>query len=273
MRILLINNYAYANPASEAVATLANGLIKRGHEITIISQKPIPWPLYPLYRLGCKIRDLSLDEGEIPPKPRGTKGIAKLYNLADGIAIWPWSFTDRNLTIQKLRKKIRAANFDACLGMMAGKEHLVWAVTMLGSGIPYIYSEPLPPEEIEKGWEREGRLAAMSGADAIHLLAPEYGAGLPDFMLSRVNILAMPGDGNMDAWEELFAKTATKKGATEMDGFANEPFASISRLYSLTKREWLWRNFGEPMPGSFEAWMRDNLWLKPKNWLKARAGK
>jgi glycosyltransferase involved in cell wall biosynthesis len=49
-------------------------------------------------------------------------------------------------------------------------------------------------------------------------------------------------------WESLFMELAAKKGHTVMDAFFAEPFASRARLSAAARREWLFRNFGEPMP-------------------------
>lgn len=273
LHILLINNHTFPHELPETVTGLANAMHERGHKVTIISQRPVPAILQPIYRLGCKIRDLSLPEGQTPPAPRGSKKLGQMYPLAKGIEIWPYNFTDRNLTIQKLRAKIRAANFDVCLAMLGDKSHLVWAVTMLGSGVPYIYSEFGSPEFMENvAWTRQGRLSAMSGADAIHFVEQGYIASLPNFMQERAVVIPRLATGNeqivYDAWEELLQKTAAKKGATEMDSFYEEPFASLARLYAMSKREWLWRDFGQPVPGSLEDWVQKNLWKKPRTWVK-----
>lgn len=273
LHILLVNNHTSPHKLPETVAALANAMRERGHKVTIISQRPVPAILQPIYRLGCKIRDMSLPEGQMPPTPRGSKQLGQIYPLTSGIEIWPYNFTDRNLSIQKLRAKIKAANFDVCVAMFGDKSHLVWAVTMLGSGVPYIYSEFASPDFMENvAWTREGRLSAMSGADAIHLLEPDYIGTVPDFMKEHVAVIPRITPDNAqsayDAWEGLLQKTAAKKGATEMDGFYEEPFASLARLYAMSKREWLWRDFGQPIPGSLEDWIQKNLWFKPRTWLK-----
>lgn len=256
LHILLVNNHTWPHELPETVSDLANAMHERGHRVTIISQRPVPAILQPIYRLGCKIRDLSLPKGQTPPTPRGSKKLEQMYPLAKGIKIWPYSFTDRNLSIQKLRAKIKAANFDVCLAMLGDKSHLVWAVTMLGSGVPYIYSEFESPDFMENvAWTREGRLSAMSGADAIHLLELGYIETVPDFMKEKVaaipRISSDKAQGAYDAWEDLLQKTAAKKGATEMDSFYEEPFASMARLSSRARSEWAIRNFGEPFPDTF----------------------
>ena len=56
-------------------------------------------------------------------------------------------------------------------------------------------------------------------------------------------------------WEWLLLATTASKGHTVMDRFAEEPFASMARLSSVARREWLYRDFGEPMPYSC-SWFR-----------------
>lgn len=58
-----------------------------------------------------------------------------------------------------------------------------------------------------------------------------------------------------EQWEQLLLTTAASKGHTVMDRFAEEPFASRARLSSVARREWLFRDFGEPMPYSC-SWFR-----------------
>lgn len=452
LHILLVNNYTARGGIPKAVAGLANAMAARGHRVTILSQKPVPRPLYPLYRLGRALRLMSYPPVAVPPPPAGTEPLARLYPLREDIRVIPFRFTDRNRTIQRLRAKIRALDPDVCVCPLPDGSHLVWAVTLLGSGVPYVYSEHHCPQAIEKEfWTRKGRLAAMSGADAIHLLLPSYLESLPDFLRGRAraipNAVALPdrtantdgepggrktllwlgrlheelkqcrlaldafallagrfpdwemhiaGDGQdaalvraharqlertsglggrirflgergdvwptlasaqafcfssrlegmpfalleaqasglpcaafagcpgvpdlirhehngllassmdapslarqlerlmadadlrrtlgrnarldaarfcesavYDAWEELLREAAARKGATEMDSFAAEPFASMARLSSLARREWLRRDFGDFMPHSFEEQVAWHLWHKPRRRLKA----
>lgn len=61
-----------------------------------------------------------------------------------------------------------------------------------------------------------------------------------------------------DAWEALLREAAGLKGATIMDAFGTEPFASMATLSSAARREWLYRDFGEPMPGTC-AWIKSRF--------------
>ncbi len=61
-----------------------------------------------------------------------------------------------------------------------------------------------------------------------------------------------------DAWEKLLADAAAMRGHTVMDSFRDEPFASMATLSSAARREWLYRDFGDPMPRTF-AWLRSRI--------------
>lgn len=451
LHILLVNNYTGRGGIPKAVSSLANAMAERGHKITIISQRPVPRLLKPLYDIFVKTRELSLPEGKRAPLPLGTEKLEDMYELHPDIKIIPYSFTDKNLTIQKLRKKIKAIDPDVCVCMLPDGSQLVWAVTLLGTGVPYIYSEHHCPETIENVfWTRKGRLAAMSGADAIHLLLPSYLESLPPHLRERAkaipNVCALPaakanpagiegerktllwlgrlhealkqcrlaldafallaakfpdwdmqiaGDGQdkemihahakelekkhglegrikflgeqkdvwpvfasaqafcfssrteglplalleaqasglpcvafsqcqgvadivkdgengllademtavamagkleilltdaelrnkmgeharngmekysdkivHDAWEELLVGAAAHKGATAMDDFGKEPFASMARLSSMARREWLCRDFGDFTPGTLSYWLNLNFWKKPLHFYR-----
>lgn len=197
LHILLVNNYTGRGGIPRAISLLANNMAGRGHRVTIISQRPVPRPLSPLYRLGHALNILSLPPGRRGPLPLGTQRLEQMYPLAPGIRVVPYAFSDKNLKVQRVRKQIRALDPDVCVCPLPDGSQLVWAVTLLGSGVPYVYSERTSPRAIEETfWNRKGRLAAMSGADAIHLLLPSYLESLPDFLRERAraipNAVALP---------------------------------------------------------------------------------
>ena len=400
LHVVLVDNYLSLMRCgiSAISSTLANGLASRGHTVTVYTEK----------RFRCKT----------------------VYPLNESVAVRFYRFTDKNLRIQKLREEIRTLNPDVCVPLFPDSRHLTWAVTLLGSGVPFVYSERHSPETIENVfWSKKGRLAALSGADRIHLQLSSFVASVPDHLQSRVCVINNPapsvqgqadpvggsgrkrllwlarfqeetkqcrvainafaslankhpdwdlhiaGDGPdkklvhacaasfplkgrivfhgeskdvfshylasqlfcissrtegmpntllealacglpsvgfakcegipdlivpgenglmaeemtaaclaknldilmsdaearkrmgdnarkvqqthsltafMDAWEELLYDAAACKGNTVMDEFSQEPFASMARLSSMARREWLWRDFGDPFPGSFE---------------------
>lgn len=190
MHILLVNNYTARGGIPKAVAALANGLASRGHRVTIYSQKPVPRLAYPLYRLGFRLYEMSLPKSKRAGLPKGTEKLQDMFPLHPDIEIYSYSFTDNNLKIQRLRQKISALSPDACVCPFPDGTHLVWAVALLGTGVPYVYSERHSPQTIENVfWSHKGRLAAMSGADAIHLLLPSYRNSVPDFLQDRVRVI------------------------------------------------------------------------------------
>lgn len=186
LRVLLVNHYIVRSGVTKFVADLANAMAKRGHEVVILSQRPVPKVLYPLYKLGRGLHALCLPAGAGLPFPRGTESLEKMYPLDSRIKIISYSSTDKNLKLQKLRRKIKEMDPDVCVCPFSDALSLISAVTLLGSGVPYVNSEHHCPETIENiFWSRKGRLAAMSGADAIHLLLPSYLDSLPDFLRDR----------------------------------------------------------------------------------------
>lgn len=64
-----------------------------------------------------------------------------------------------------------------------------------------------------------------------------------------------------DRWEQLAQRVAARRGQTVMDSFAHEPFASMATLSAAARREWMYRNFGDPMPYSYEWWKKRATWL------------
>lgn len=447
LHILVVNSYTGRGGIPKVIGALASVLSERGHNVTVLSQKPVPRCLLPLYRLGYALYMLSLPKDKRASVPRSVCSLRDMYPLPDAVRDCTFSFTDNNLKIQKLRQRLRTLNPDVCVCPLPDGTQLVWAVTLLGSGIPYVYSEHHSPVTIENiFWNRKGRLAAMSGADRIHLLSPSFVESIPDFLRDRVTVipnlapvppayadpagvnksrkvvlwlarlheelkqcrLAMDafaaiaeknpdwdmnivGDGPdramvkahaaklglgsrisllghaddvwphyraaqlycfssrtegmpnsileamscglpvvafaacdgmtdlikdgvngcvvqemtaqalaeklndlmhnaplrqrlgeqaknvsqeyseqtvFDAWEALLHEAAQAKGNTVMDGFAEEPFASMARLSSVARREWLWRDFGGLMPGTVEAFLYWALWEIPRQWWR-----
>ncbi len=190
LRVLIASNYTGRGGIPHFVAWLANGLAERGHQVTIISQKPIPKFLHPLYMLGHRINAMSLPPSKRAPFPLASDRLEDIYKLKASIEIVPFSLSDNNLRIQALRKKIAAMDLDACVIPAADGSQLVWAVTLMGTGIPYVCSERTSPQTMEQiFWSRKGRLAAMSGADAIHLLLPSYAESVPSFLKDKVNVI------------------------------------------------------------------------------------
>lgn len=190
LHILLVNNYTVRGGIPKSLCTLANAMTHRGHRVTIYSQKPVSRRLQSLYRLGYRLYELSLPDGVRPTFPRGVCSLQEMYDLDPAVTVIPYSLTDNNLKIQRLRRQLRDLGPDVCVCADAGGNQLIWAVTLLGSGIPYVYSERHSPTTIENVfWNRKGRLAAMSGADCIHLLLPSFRSSIPDFLQERVRII------------------------------------------------------------------------------------
>lgn len=212
LHVLLVNNYTAPGGIPKAVATLANGLARRGHRVSVFSQRPVRPLLRPLALLAHRLDALSLPPGKRPPLPPGTRRLEELYPLEAAVEVLPYAFSDKNLRIQQLRRRIRELDPDVCVCPLPDGAQLVWAVTLLGSGVPYVCSERASPEAVEtRFWTRKGRLAAMSGADAIHLLLPSFAASVPDFLRGRVTVIP-----NAVRLPERAADTAAAPGARKV---------------------------------------------------------
>ena len=136
---------------------LAHAMIARGHEVSIYS---------------------SATSKKEPP-----------YKFDARIRMFRVSLSDKHENIALLRKKISQENYDVAIAMQGGAMQLYWAVVLMGTGIPLVYSEHSFPARVEQFWSRPGRLAAMSGADAIHLLLPEFINSLPAWLHDRVTFI------------------------------------------------------------------------------------
>lgn len=190
LHILLVNNYTVRGGIPKSLCTLANGMARKGHRVTLYSQKPVPRWFFPLYRAGYRLYELSLPEGSRPTFPRGVHAIQDMYPLDPSVDVVPYAITDNNLKIQHLRRRLRELSPDVCVCADAGGNQLLWAVTLMGSGIPLVYSERHAPATIENVfWNRKGRLAAMTGADYIHLLLPSFRSSLPEFLQERARVI------------------------------------------------------------------------------------
>ncbi len=136
---------------------LAHAMITRGHAVSIYS---------------------SATSKKEPP-----------YKFDARIRMFRVSLADKHENIALLRKKISQENYDVAIAMQGGAMQLYWAVVLIGTGIPLVYSEHSFPARVEQLWSRPGRLAAMSGADAIHLLLPEFINSLPAWLHDRVTCI------------------------------------------------------------------------------------
>ncbi len=193
LHIVIVNHYIMRSGITKFVIRLANAMIERGHRVTIYTQNPIPRILYPLYKIGYAISTLSLPPNEKPAPPRGYEQLSEMYDLNSKVQIRYYKNTDKNIKIQKLRNELRQLNPDVCVCPLADGHQMLWAVTLLGTGIPYVCSERHSPTTIENMFSsREVRLAAMSGADAIHILLPSFAKTIPDDWQDRIGIIPNP---------------------------------------------------------------------------------
>jgi glycosyltransferase involved in cell wall biosynthesis len=163
MHALIVSTVNSRKGGTQRVASiLAKGLIARGHRITIAHDR---------------------EDGD-----------KFAFNMHANIDLFPYDRSQNQKNIIALREMLRRLSPDVCLCMQSTREHLFWAVTILGTGIPLIYSERTSPYIIMSPprWNELGRTAAMCGADAIHLLCNEYIDTVPAFLRPRVHIIGNP---------------------------------------------------------------------------------
>lgn len=152
---------------SERVAVnLAEEMTRRGHQVLLLSLIGPYGETTPAYPLAPNVRHIALNG-------KGWHG-----------------------EVAKLKKLLLDEKIDAFLSVGASAMHFFWASACIGTGIPIIYSERSDPvERIENmDWNRQGRMAALYGADRIHELLPAYINTIPQELRKKVTIIpnAMP---------------------------------------------------------------------------------
>ena len=115
------------------------------------------------------------------------------YPLHDAVVRVAYTYNGLQRDLELFRQQIRNCKPDVCLSPYSSGRHLLWCAALWDSGIPWIYSEHGGPNAIDTvAWNRTERLAAMSGADRIHLLFPEYLSSIPEFLHNRTRIIPNP---------------------------------------------------------------------------------
>ena len=97
-----------------------------------------------------------------------------------------------NAQMQAAKNKFLAADLDVFLAFNSSCQQLFLTTALLGTGIPYIYSELVEPVYVRKFWSEAGRTAAMSGADRIHMLRAPGNGDLPPHLKERVRVIPSP---------------------------------------------------------------------------------
>ncbi|MDR1359371.1 MAG: glycosyltransferase [Deltaproteobacteria bacterium] len=155
-----------------AAVYLAEAMITRGHRVT-------------LFYL---------------PHPRNRPTPVYTVHPACAVVSGP---TQRHEDIRNMREILRACDVDVFLSMESSAAHLLWAVSVLGTGIPFICSERHHPRYIEEHfWNRPGRMAVLGGADFIHELFPEYLQHVPEIWRDKARAIgnSAPVGSVVRAW-------------------------------------------------------------------------
>jgi glycosyltransferase involved in cell wall biosynthesis/SAM-dependent methyltransferase len=140
-------------------ANLASAMVRRGHRVTLVyCQHP------------------------------GNKS-EPVYAIAPACALLRGP-TQRWSDIRDMREILRACGADVFLSMASSRTHLLWAVSVMGTGVPFVCSERNHPQYIEQAyWNKAGREAVLSGADIIHELLPDYASLVPLPWQNKVRVI------------------------------------------------------------------------------------
>ena len=147
---------------SERVAVnLAEAMTLRGHQVLLLSHIGPNGENTPAYPISPNVRHIALNCS-------GWHG-----------------------EVAKLKKILIYEKIDVFLSLGASAMHFFWASACIGTGIPIIYSEHSDPvERIEKiNWNRQGRMAALYGADCIHELLPGYMNTIPQELREKAIVI------------------------------------------------------------------------------------
>ncbi len=147
---------------SERVAVnLSEEMTRRGHQVLLFSHIGPKGETTPVYPLSSNVRHIALNGS-------GWHG-----------------------EVAKLKKILIYEKIDVFLSLGASAMHFFWASACIGTGIPIIYSEHSDPvERIEKiNWNRQGRMAALYGADCIHELLPGYMNTIPQELREKAIVI------------------------------------------------------------------------------------
>ena len=162
-------------------------------------------------------------------------GLYPAFPLQKLVQLLPCDGTPHAKSLAATTAKLECFSPDVALIMESSAVHLYWAVALLPTNIPHIYSERTSPIAIERErWNRPGRLAAMSCAEGIHLLFESYKSSLPSFLLPRVRIIgnAAPdktvASGAQHKQEKYCILSVNRLEPSKQIGMLLEAFQSLS---------------------------------------------
>lgn len=197
-------------------AMLANEMVDRGHDVEILVFDPDRQPsVFPLRK------DIELYYMEHLMYKEG-----------------------RESTLKHLTER----DTDVVVSMFSWFGMIFPSQMLQGSKIPLVISEHNSPEIIIPRWNKEERLAAMSGADKIHLLMPEYQNSLPESMRERVTVIPNAVEP-ATAFASPGGKTCDKKTILVVTSFMEETkqLSMLVRAFALISKQfpqWQVRVFG-----------------------------
>lgn len=163
MKIILVcDGVTAGRGGAERVAVwLANGLARQGHQVMLFTDDSLRREV--VYPLDAQVSLVFYEKGE------------------------------RACDIAAMKQVIADCQPDICIVFCWHKLLLTWAVALHGLNIPLVASEHASPGFVEGHcWNREDRLTAFCGADAIHLLSEEYVDSLPEELREFAHVIPNP---------------------------------------------------------------------------------
>ena len=121
------------------------------------------------------------------------EGTTSCFPLPPQMTLARYDFSGEQHTIIPLRQQVAEFRPDVFLSTASYNNALLWCAVLQSTGIPLIYSERSNPDNIERErWNRQERQALLWGADAVHLLVPEFITSVPPTLRHKIHIIPNP---------------------------------------------------------------------------------
>ena len=182
-------------------AAMANFLTQRGPKVLIVSHLPL------------------LDDNHFPLE----RGVEMAYCPPGNR--------------RSLRKILTEFDTDVAVTMSSSSVPMLWRKALLGTRIPWVYSEHTDPWALERDrWARQERLSVCREADSVHLLIEKFKTSLPLTLRRKVDVIP-----NFAVFERTNAITHKGEGRLllglgRLDG-SSKRFDRLIRAFALLRDE------------------------------------
>lgn len=160
---IVVWSLTFAKGGLERVgAELAGAMRARGHAVTVFCQDPTG------------------------------KGQAR-YPLPEGVTVARFAADESRAGRDRLRALLTGRGLDVLAALFSWRDMLWFPAVLEGSGLPLLLSEHNHPDVINgQRWNRPEREAALSGADAIHILLRGFVPLFPECLRERITVIPNP---------------------------------------------------------------------------------